>query len=801
MNDQMEYILSCIIPVYNVEQYINECIESLLKISSLSFEIILVDDGSTDSSSGILDQYAMEYASIKVIHQSNEGLSVARNRGLEEANGDYVVFIDSDDWINPIQLEAICHKAIQNNADLILGNIMYVIPGKREYSPYLPLPKSVLGCILSGCSCFVELIRYGKFVPMATSYLYRREWLRHCNLFFEPVLHEDELWSVKALCLAERVVCTDWTFYYYRQRSGSIMSTLEPDKRINSLLHIANRLLVFSGRFDTNEKRQVWSMLYYKSIQLYRLAFDLLDKMRSSNFSLNTHSLYQFYHKRNCLIPEVRLTCLSHYKIARKKLQAYHYRHALIIEVIKILELIPDEITKNLFDNSTDDNESTGFSIEKIYPEIRHVIALHQLAHSFGNSRYSKLADKLLNIIVEQISVTMPMRLGNGILGIACGIIYLSNCHYIEEDIDEALSEIDQYILIELDNYVLGTNLPWADWLYYLRLRIQLKRTAERRLYELRLRQGVVLLLDHLCNEQQKGYKLSNEEINEISVFHSLGICPFRTKDLIKKCNDICFIIPVRIDSKERERNLDFLLEQLVEIENSEIWIIEGDCQQRYILKQSYSNVNYQFKKDTNPIFHRTRYLNDVLQEVKTSIVGIWDTDVYVSDIQIQKAINAIRNKKTVLSFPYNGQFIMLSSESTNRFIAGEIEMPIVDEYSVAHSYGGAFFVNREIYLLAGGENEHFYGWGPEDRERVKRMEILGYSIFRTEGNLYHFYHPRGKNSCYIDKKLEKRNREEFLNICKMEPLELMNYISTWNDRSTVNQFINDYQADENIEI
>ena len=94
MNREYRYQLSCIVPIYNVEEYLEECLESLLKTPRVNMEVILVDDGSTDLSGDIADRYALREPFIKVIHQSNQGLAVARNRGLEVANGDYVVFID-----------------------------------------------------------------------------------------------------------------------------------------------------------------------------------------------------------------------------------------------------------------------------------------------------------------------------------------------------------------------------------------------------------------------------------------------------------------------------------------------------------------------------------------------------------------------------------------------------------------------------------------------------------------------------------------------------------------------------------
>lgn len=344
------YQLSCIVPIYNVEMYLEECLESLLKVSAVNMEIILVDDGSTDLSGDIADRYSARESFVKVIHQVNQGLSVARNRGLEVACGNYVMFVDSDDWVNSEQLSELYRKAEEADADMVLGTILYVNPDGYSYSPFLPLPESVTRQVMAGKNCFVELFRAGKYIPMATSYLYRRRWLENNNFHFESILHEDELWSVEALCLADRVVCSELPFYYYRQRDGSIMNTLDAGKRLNSLLHIANRLLRFSERFDAAEERSTWSFLYAKSAQLYKLAFWLLDKKRDSRFPLVSHSLYQIYHKYHLLTAEARSLCLSCFWTAHKKLKNYH-SWRISAEVTGIPKVIPDETTVILFHN------------------------------------------------------------------------------------------------------------------------------------------------------------------------------------------------------------------------------------------------------------------------------------------------------------------------------------------------------------------------------------------------------------------------------------------------------------------
>ena len=108
-------LLSVIVPIYNVEKYLKQCIESVIKQQLDSYELILVDDGSTDSSKSICDNYSEKNANIKVFHKKNEGASSARNYGLKKASGKYVLFLDSDDWWNPqINLSMMLEYAVQH---------------------------------------------------------------------------------------------------------------------------------------------------------------------------------------------------------------------------------------------------------------------------------------------------------------------------------------------------------------------------------------------------------------------------------------------------------------------------------------------------------------------------------------------------------------------------------------------------------------------------------------------------------------------------------------------------------------
>ncbi len=250
--------------------------------------------------------------------------------------------------------------------------------------------------------------------------------------------------------------------------------------------------------------------------------------------------------------------------------------------------------------------------------------------------------------------------------------------------------------------------------------------------------------------------------------------------------SELTVVIPVRIDSKERRENLDTVLDSLLNTTDAFIIIMEADMEQRYYRKEENHNLAYIFVEDNNPIFHRTRYLNKLMDLAKTNIVGVWDTDVIVDAAQIKKAVSAVKNGIT-LCYPYGGCCLFLSSAQSEKVrdnVISFLEDRNFDEKETVSmgrpSAGGAFVVNKQHYLKGGGENENFYGWGPEDAERLKRMEILEEPTQRIEGPLFHLYHPRGINSTFGGDGRDKRNVSELIKICRMNTIQLKEYIETW---------------------
>ena len=252
-----------------------------------------------------------------------------------------------------------------------------------------------------------------------------------------------------------------------------------------------------------------------------------------------------------------------------------------------------------------------------------------------------------------------------------------------------------------------------------------------------------------------------------------------KTNPKISECLTIG--IPIRIDSEERRANLQVVIKYLALLQ-CRIMVLEADEQPLVADLCSKNSVDYRFIKDTNVVFHRTHYINLLLQMAQTEVVGIWDADVLVDYPQIFEALLMIRNGATI-SYPYDGRFIKLSEEISvqirQNWDFGYLRSFRMKSFLGRQLCGGAYLVHKQRYLQCGGENEHFTGWGPEDAERLHRVTILGHRACHIPlGELFHLYHPRGSNSSYRSKENARYMREEFIKICCMSPNELKSYIS-----------------------
>lgn len=264
-------LLSIIIPVYNVEQYLKECVESILEQSFRDYEIILVDDGSTDSSGQICDAFQKGNDNIKTIHKSNGGLSDARNVGINNAKGEYILFIDSDDYIAPNSLNKIvgCLKKQKKQIDIMFLEAIKVYPdGTQESLGDRYDEKMING--QTKLTCLNHLARLPKFPASASTKLIRREFIVSNQLYFKKgLISEDVHWSIGAFLLAENFAYCNIEYYYYRQnRIGSITNSVKVSS-IEDLLWIIENWS--SMELDSRFRKCVYSFLAYEySILLLR---------------------------------------------------------------------------------------------------------------------------------------------------------------------------------------------------------------------------------------------------------------------------------------------------------------------------------------------------------------------------------------------------------------------------------------------------------------------------------------------------------------------------------------------------
>jgi len=317
-----EINISVIVPIYNVQDYLSQCIDSLLD-QTINHEIILIDDGSTDHSGHIADDYAMKDQRIKVIHQSNHGLPAARNAGLEIAKGEYIAFVDSDDYIKKDSLCALYRSIHTHSADITIGNAIFCRSDGSISSTSNPISESTQHIQLSGKQCFKFLMKCGSYLPKVNCYIYSREYLKRMKFKFEDVLHEDELWTPVVLIQANRVVITDFDFYFYRLRNDSIVHTTNLRRKLSSLFTIITRLIEFS-RFRFDEKdMEMKGWLYVKIFSLYSNAFSLLPKIKDSSIVVPEFQMGDFWKNFHLLPDEVKTHCQNYYRQAERMMGQY----------------------------------------------------------------------------------------------------------------------------------------------------------------------------------------------------------------------------------------------------------------------------------------------------------------------------------------------------------------------------------------------------------------------------------------------------------------------------------------------
>lgn len=246
-------LVTIIIPVYNVEKYLEECIDSVINQTYKNIEVILINDGSTDNSLEICNDYSLKDTRIKVLHQENKGLSYTRNIGVKYAKGDYLLFLDSDDKLyNDSVLKKFTNIVKENESDLIYGSYTSFVD---EEAKHLKIKKEdkILDInnknleSLSSKEVILKLLETNNYVSSATTKFYKLTTIKKNSIVFrEGIYHEDEEWTLRILLNTKDIYIFDQKFYLRRYREDSIMTSQEDEKllkRINDKFTIVSSVL------------------------------------------------------------------------------------------------------------------------------------------------------------------------------------------------------------------------------------------------------------------------------------------------------------------------------------------------------------------------------------------------------------------------------------------------------------------------------------------------------------------------------------------------------------------------------
>ena len=256
----MKPLLTVVIPVYNVEKYLNRCLKSILVQEWKNYDIILVDDGSTDRSPQICDDYVKAYDFISVIHKENGGLSEARNTGLSQAKGEYVYFPDSDDWLEPDTFIALAEALESQKFDIISFNREFV-KGEED----VIVSDSVETQVFDGKDAFVQMLKHSYITGFANDKVYRKSLFTDHNIQF-PIgkYYEDLGTNYKLFLSAKRVYATNQKYYHYLIDNPDSITQSWNEKKFRDMFEFYKEVFYSTFvRSQLNQEELQISQLYY----------------------------------------------------------------------------------------------------------------------------------------------------------------------------------------------------------------------------------------------------------------------------------------------------------------------------------------------------------------------------------------------------------------------------------------------------------------------------------------------------------------------------------------------------------
>lgn len=285
--------LSVIIPVYNVENYLRDCLNSVVNQTLKDIEIICINDGSTDKSREILQEFADKDSRIKIIDQENKGQAAARNVGIKEAKGEFIGFVDSDDWLAADFYEKLYDSAIKFNADIAAGSIKRCFAsGKSEdWIIY----KNIT--FTNKLRKKFDLCKVPKFHYIWNK-IYRRVPFLHSGVTFEEGIYFEDLeFMHKVLCYLDNLVAVPDVFYYYRDNVNSTVN-LKSDRHYNDLFYAIRKCQQFIKTHNMNVNYKYYNWLDKEIWKIFGITF-LVIKKNEFQLKVLLFGFIEIFHKIN----------------------------------------------------------------------------------------------------------------------------------------------------------------------------------------------------------------------------------------------------------------------------------------------------------------------------------------------------------------------------------------------------------------------------------------------------------------------------------------------------------------------
>lgn len=348
----MNVKISVILPVYNVEKYLDRCIQSILNQTLNSIEIIIVNDGSTDKSGKILNLYAEKDSRIKVIHQKNQGVSVARNQGLLAANGEYIAFIDPDDWIDNNMFEKLYCEAVQNDCDVVISCFFREdINNNKSVKTFHPFEsnKLLLKDDIRDDICS-QLLLNG-FFTVVWDKIYRRSFLEKykIKMYDDVKLREDYFFNMDVFGYAERVKYLPIPFYHYRDTPNSALKKYYKDL-FQFDIKLYNKKKEYSGEWFINNEKYLNKISYDFLMDVYNNVIKVYNK---NNIDVIKNKWKDIYRIVNHLDTRQALQQCEHYnskdRISNMKIYLIKSKYIILLNLLSFfINNISVETKKNI---------------------------------------------------------------------------------------------------------------------------------------------------------------------------------------------------------------------------------------------------------------------------------------------------------------------------------------------------------------------------------------------------------------------------------------------------------------------